>query len=59
MSQIVKIIDEREIPPPSPPEKKQKQNKAKQNKKKQRWFCAFKLGFLQLTSKTSLILYQI
>ena len=59
MSQIVKIIDEREIPPPpSPPEKKTtKQSKTKQ--KKTKMIFAFKLGFLQLTSKTSLILYQI
>ena len=59
MSKIINIIDEREM---------QKQNKTKQNnrtrgeenyseKVRDKWFClAFKLGFLQLICKASLIL---
>ena len=60
MSEIVKIIDERE----TQAKKKKKRTKTDKNKKdksyservRPKWFCcAFKLGFLQLICKASLI----
>ena len=52
MSEIMKIINERES-------KKQKHEEAKERRKlkwKSKWFCcAFKLGFVQLICKSSLI----
>ena len=69
MSDKMKIIDEIEIQKTPPPKKKPTNKQKKQHRKSQRsgarysesvrakWFCcAFKLGFVELICKTSLIL---
>ena len=64
MSKIKKIIDERETQKQNKTKKHQQKNKEKQNREDgsyckrvwDKWFCwAFKLGFLQLRCKDSLI----
>ena len=45
MSQIVKIIDEREILPPSPPEKKTKTKQSKTKQKKTKMILCFQVRF--------------
>ena len=50
MSEIMKIIDERQT------QKKQRQKRSYSERVRAKWFCcAFKLGFLQLICKASLI----
>ena len=55
MSQIMKIIDERERHK-NKDSKKQRSDTSYSESLRAKWFCcAFKLGFVQLISKTSLI----
>ena len=64
MSEIMKIIDKREMKKNKTKNKKQKKNKDRKRqggrsysgRVRAKWFCcAFKLGFLQLICKASLI----
>ena len=57
MSEIMKIIDERETYAETKTEtEKNKRDKSYSERVRAKWFCcAFKLGFLQLICKASLI----
>ena len=57
MSEIMKIIDERETQKKKTKTEKNKGDKSYSERVRAKWFCcAFKLGFLQLICKASLIL---
>ena len=56
MSEIMKIIDERETQKKKTKTEKNKGDKSYSERVRAKWFCcAFKLGFLQLICKASLI----
>ena len=56
MSEIMKIIDERETGKKKARTEKNKRDKSYSERVRAKWFCcAFKLGFLQLICKASLI----
>ena len=56
MSEIIKIIDEREIQKKNTKTEKNKGDKSYSEKMITKWFfCVFKLGFLQLICKAFLI----
>ena len=56
MSEITKIIDERETQKKETKTEKSKGDKSCSERVRAKWFCfAFKLGFLQVIYKASLI----
>ena len=56
MSEIMKIIDEREMQKKKTKAEKNKGDKSYSKRVRAKWFCcAFKLGFLQLIGRASLI----
>ena len=59
MSEIIKIIDERDMQKTKTKKQRQKrtrENRSYSEKVRAKWFCcAYKLGFLQLICKASLI----